>query len=77
MDQHIVVMITWGICTFLLIISLAMVSWSNPGILYRYAQPPEGEGGSWRWNDQASTYRPSHAKFDSDCQVVVEGFDHT
>jgi hypothetical protein len=55
-----------------------MVSWTNPGILYRQATVPEGEDDQdWRWNDQAKTYRPNHARFDNECQVVVEGFDHT
>lgn len=32
---------------------------------------------SWRWNDQAQTYRPRNAFYDPDCAVVVEEFDHT
>jgi hypothetical protein len=76
-NQHIYIIITWGMCTFLLMFSLLMVSCSNPGILYRHAEPPAEEEGDWRWNDQAKTYRPSHARFDNECQVVVEGFDHT
>jgi len=50
---------------------------------------PDQEGGSqqgknvshrnddaWTWNDQAQTYRPPHAKYDPECAVVVENFDH-
>jgi hypothetical protein len=75
--QHIAIIITWSLCILLLSFSLFMVSCTNPGILYRHAEPPAGEEGDWRWNDQAKTYRPSHARFDNECQVVVEGFDHT
>lgn len=70
------IIITWSIATFSLIFSLAMVACGNPGILYRYAsQPPDSE--DWRWNDQSRTFRPPKARFDPECQVVVEGFDHT
>jgi DHHC palmitoyltransferase len=31
----------------------------------------------WQWNDQAMTYRPSKAKYDAECAVVIEQFDHT
>ena len=31
----------------------------------------------WQWNDQALTYRPIHAKYDGECAVVIERFDHT
>jgi hypothetical protein len=89
--SHIAIIITWSIGTFLLIISLCMISCCNPGILLRHSQPPTPNNNNnnntdddteeleedWRWNDQARTYRPSDAKFDSECQVVVEGFDHT
>lgn len=76
-SQHIGVVISYSICVLLLIAALVMVSCSNPGILYRQAEPPVEEEGDWRWNDQAKTYRPSHARFDNECQIVVEGFDHT
>lgn len=77
LHKDIVVIITWSICTFALCASLLLVSLSNPGILYRHAEPPQGEEGSWQWNDQAKTYRPSNARFDTECQVVIEEFDHT
>lgn len=75
-DMHIIIIIVWSVCTFLMIFSLAMVACRNPGILYRYPErPPDAE--DWRWNDQSRTYRPPKARFDPECQVVVEGFDHT
>jgi hypothetical protein len=74
--NHIAVVITWSICTFLMILSLCMISCRNPGILHRYHEPPP-ETEDWRWNDQAKTYRPPKARFDPETQVVVEGFDHT
>ena len=72
-----VVIITWSIGTFLMVFSLCMISCRNPGILYRHSQIPLTVQEEWRWNDQARTYRPASSRFDSECQVVVEGFDHT
>jgi hypothetical protein len=76
MDNNIVVIITWSIGTFLMILSLCMISCRDPGILHRYAEPPPGSE-DWRWNDQGKSYRPPKARFDSETQVIVEGFDHT
>ena len=70
------IIITWSICTFSLIFSLAMVACRDPGILYRHLQRPLNAD-TWRWNDQSRTFRPPRARFDPECQVVVEGFDHT
>jgi len=78
-ESSLVVIITWSIGTFLMTFSLCMISCRNPGILRRHSQMPtttEGEE-DWRWNDQARTYRPPSSRFDTECQVVVEGFDHT
>mmetsp|Transcript_790 Transcript_790/g.1665 ORF Transcript_790/g.1665 Transcript_790/m.1665 type:complete len:319 (+) Transcript_790:77-1033(+) len=72
-----VIIISWSIGTFLMVFSLCMISCRNPGILYRHSQIPPNTEEDWRWNDQARTYRPASSRFDSDCQVVVEGFDHT
>jgi hypothetical protein len=74
--NHIAVIVTWSIGTFFLIFSLCMISCRNPGVLYRHAEPPP-DTDDWRWNDQAKTYRPPHARFDPETQVVIEGFDHT
>jgi hypothetical protein len=76
MGNHIAIIITWSFGTFLMILSLFMISCRNPGILHRYAEPPT-ESQDWRWNDQAKSYRPPKARFDPETQVVVEGFDHT
>ena len=70
------IVVTWSFCTALLIFSLAMVACRDPGVLYRHRERPH-DGEDWRWNDQAKTYRPLKARFDPECQVVVEGFDHT
>lgn len=73
---HMVVIVTWSACTALLVFSLAMVACRNPGVLHRHSErPPNCD--DWKWNDQAKTYRPLKARFDPECQVVVEGFDHT
>jgi hypothetical protein len=75
-DAHIVVILTWSLCTFMLIFALAMVACRNPGILYRHNQAPPGSS-DWRWNDQARTFRPPKSRFDPECQAMIEGFDHT
>jgi hypothetical protein len=76
-DQHIAVVITWALCQAGLFLSLANVAFRDPGILYRHHEPPSGEEDSWLWNDQALTYRPGHAKFDPECQVMINHYDHT
>jgi hypothetical protein len=67
------VVILWALSNALALFSLTQVSCRNPGIMYRYREPPSD---SWLWNDQAATWRPTHAKYDTDCAVVVEEFDH-
>lgn len=69
-----VIIISWSFCTFLMIFSLLMIACRDPGVLYKH---PQQLAPDWRWNDQAKTYRPPKARFDPECQVVVEGFDHT
>jgi len=76
-DQHWAVVLTWALCTAGVYFSLLKVSCTDPGVLHRCAQPPVGEENEWRWNDQAHTYRPWHAKYDKQCGVVIEKFDHT
>jgi DHHC palmitoyltransferase len=82
-DMMLPVQIVWAICTAMLYLSLLLVSCTDPGILYRHTTPPpppptnNGTDPSWYWNDQALTYRPASAKYDSECAVVVEKFDHT
>ena len=75
-DAPLLVLITWSACTILMIFSLIMAGCRDPGVLYRHPQPPPDSEG-WTWNDQAKTYRPPTARFDPECQAVVEGFDHT
>lgn len=72
--QHAAVIAVWCMLTFVLILSLSLVACRNPGIMYRHSEMPDEE---WLWNDQARTFRPMTAKFDPDCQAVIEGFDHT
>jgi hypothetical protein len=67
-----------------LFVSLLMVGCQDPGILYRHTVQPVAPSAvntsdetEWQWNDQALTYRPIHAKYDSECAVVIEQFDHT
>ena len=49
--------------------SLAMTAFSDPGILYRYKQPPAGTS-DWRYSDQAETYRPRDARFVGDVSQI-------
>ena len=77
-DMPLPMIIVWLVLTVALLTSLSMVACRNPGILYRYAQvPPDENENEWRWNDQARTFRPKGAKYDPECAVMVEGFDHT
>lgn len=70
----IVLRFVWFVCTMTLIIALGRTAFRDPGILYRQKVQKDA---SWRWSDQADTYRPRHAWFDYDTAVVIEGFDHT
>ena len=74
------VIVVWSVLTVTLLVSLSLVACRNPGIMYRYREPPphnDEDANDWRWNDQALTFRPRHAKYDPECAVVIEGFDHT
>lgn len=89
-DENKGVFIAWCLCTGILVLSLCKVSTSDPGILHRYTTSPVNEGGGntttstttaeeeeeWVWNDQAHTFRPAHARFDSEAQAVVTHYDH-
>ena len=72
-DQHPAVLYVWVVLTGATLLSLLLVSCRDPGILRRRSAPVEG----WIWNDQGLTFRPPTAKYDKDCGVVVEEFDHT
>ena len=72
--HHPAVFVAWLLLTASLVVSLLLVACRDPGILYRHATPVEED---WIWNDQGLTYRPKHARYDRDCAVVVENFDHT
>lgn len=71
------IVLGWAICTVGLIVALAFTACSDPGIMHRYREAPPQYEGIWRWSDQALTYRPKGAYYDSDTAVVVEDFDHT
>jgi hypothetical protein len=73
----VILVLFWVICTAGLISALACTSFRDPGILYRHDSPPPQGENTWRWSDQAQSYRPRGAHFDSDTFVIVEEFDHT
>ena len=66
----------WALSLSLMVGGLLGTSCRDPGVLRRTLEKPERGGGGWRWSDQARTYRPPGAQYDSDCGVVIEGFDH-
>ena len=75
-ESSVGIQVTYWMCISLLVFSLLMVACRNPGVMYRQNfKPEEAEG--WRWNDQARTWRPPKARYDPECAVVVDGFDHT
>ena len=76
-NKPFIVVLGWFALTMGLIVALALTGCRDPGILYRYSDPPPQNENNWRWNDQALTYRPRGAHFDTDTAVVVEEFDHT
>lgn len=54
----------WAVCTVGLIVSLALTACRDPGILYRHDTPPPQGENTWRWSEQAQTYRPRGSMFD-------------
>ena len=71
--RNLAITVTWGLCNGIALLALSQVACRDPGILYRYREPPDD---TWLWNDQAETWRPAHAKYDGDCAVVVDEYDH-
>ena len=72
LDPNHQVIILICVCVF-----LGQTACSDPGILKRYREPPEAEDGvSWHFSDQAQTYRPTGAYYCSDCNCVIEEYDH-
>jgi hypothetical protein len=76
-DLHWGVILGWAIVMGAMFVSLFKTSFSDPGILYRHSTIPCNATQEWRWNDQARSYRPSGARFDTEVQAIVEGYDHT
>ncbi|GKY99238.1 hypothetical protein MPSEU_000879100 [Mayamaea pseudoterrestris] len=69
--------LAWVVLTIGLIMALALTGCRDPGILYRHDEPPPDLENTWRWNDQALSYRPRNAVYDPDTAVIVQDFDHT
>lgn len=65
--------IVWCVSVASLLVALSLTSCRDPGILRRRREQPNA---SWRWNDQARTFRPPEAVYDDDLGLVVEQFDH-
>lgn len=71
---HPLLIFVWTVLTLGLIASLTLTAFRDPGIMHRNRNQQDV---TWRWSDQADSYRPRHAWFDADTAVIVEGFDHT
>ena len=56
------------------VFALTKTACSNPGILPRVSEAPEGE--DWRWNDSAQSYIPPGATYCQESQVIVYDYDH-
>ncbi|KAJ1449311.1 hypothetical protein M885DRAFT_536158 [Pelagophyceae sp. CCMP2097] len=72
-EHHFITIILWALCLAGLLVALSCTSCRDPGILRRHHEKPHP---SWRWNDQARTYRPPAATYDDDLGVIVTEFDH-
>jgi hypothetical protein len=70
------VQIFWWGSTVTLLTALGFTGCCNPGIVRRWRGKPDGCS-HWIWSDQGRTYRPPKARYDGDCGVVIEEFDHT
>mmetsp|Transcript_51993 Transcript_51993/g.96736 ORF Transcript_51993/g.96736 Transcript_51993/m.96736 type:complete len:275 (+) Transcript_51993:99-923(+) len=66
----------WVLATLTVLVSLALTACSNPGIVRRYTEEPPNTTG-WRWSDQAQSFRPRTSRYDRDCGLVIDEFDHT
>jgi hypothetical protein len=78
----------WFLSTICVIVSLFQTACRPPGLLVRKLHttatvPPNSTvpqhliaPPTWRWSDQANTYRPSGAQYDDECKVVCREFDH-
>jgi palmitoyltransferase ZDHHC9/14/18 len=75
--KHPMLVLGWLVITLALIVALSLTGCRDPGIMYRHPRPPPQNENQWRWNDQAQTFRPRLAYYDSDTAVMVEEFDHT
>jgi hypothetical protein len=69
--------LAWMMLTTGLIVALACTGCRDPGIMYRYEQPPPQFENIWRYSEQALSYRPRTAIYDPDTAVIVADFDHT
>lgn len=78
-NVHPLMAFVWSLLTFGLLLSLFLVSCTDPGIMRKRPTIPEGQTSAhWRWNDRVQSYLPrGDCIYDPDCAVVVEQFDHT
>jgi hypothetical protein len=78
-NQSIPVVAVWTVLTVLLLWTLGSVACRDPGVLERHVHPKYSHDTNeeWIWNDQALTYRPRTARYDSASACVFEDYDHT
>mmetsp|Transcript_42281 Transcript_42281/g.62694 ORF Transcript_42281/g.62694 Transcript_42281/m.62694 type:complete len:253 (-) Transcript_42281:632-1390(-) len=78
LNVHIALFIVWCLVTATCLLSLTLTSFRDPGIMLRRSEVPEdADPQDWMWSDQALTQRYKKDKYDPECAVVIEGFDHT
>lgn len=73
---HFAFMVVFFVALIVTLVSLGLTACTDPGILPRHKQQPAA-GQGWYFSDQASTFRPKGAVYCSDCNCIIEEFDHT
>lgn len=72
------VQVIYWTLTIWVCVALLRVACSDPGIFKRvWKKPTETGGVMWVYSTQGQTWRPRTALYSRDCNVIVEGFDHT
>ena len=65
----------YSIIVIVTLLSLFFVGCRDPGLLERRTDEEAAESG-WFWNEQCGSFRPIHASYCKECQVLIEDYDH-
>lgn len=71
------VQVVYWLLTLWVCLALLRVACTDPGIFRRVWKKPSSSQAVWLYSTQGQTWRPKHALYSRDCNVIVEGFDHT